>query len=446
MRQRITILNPGSSNDDIVDDINRKTVKFQNTKGFLVENRLRYIDSSRAPLVRHLRVQQSLGTPPSQLFNYHYPNGVHVYAVPQLESIDQKDEFFDQVSMLLNKNFGLPLDRDLFIETYNSVYYHTTSPITPKLNLLTHSVLGGTTFEWLWSAGQTTFKELTTADESFEVLTEEDITKEIGLFIFDDKITTTDDLFLSGLRVELVNEHSEDEFIHKTMFHVKPRHRIAPATSNSTITPNGLHPVLHTNINSEKIQDFVGEDNTPNHCKFYYYLDLTRLFIFDKYQSIPEGALLVVHNGKSDLELPEYSVSEWGSEVLLEFDTAPTEVSLTLHSRYQKPGPGGQVEKTNSAPQLFYACDSTKDAHLLATSPFDNKLPLGGNYEAYFTNDTVFYHYANTHEDFSAQIPHGSSSFERTEMWTVLTLAVGVLYLLVKMIPRRKLEEKPKKE
>lgn len=108
------------------------------------------------------------------------------------------------------------------------------------------------------------------------------------------------------------------------MFHLKPRHRYLPGSISSSIIPQGLHPILATTISTENgltstiNYEIVGIDADVEACNSYYYLNLNKSLIFDKYQNIPLNSTLLINNGVSNLELPEYKISQWGSELLFE--------------------------------------------------------------------------------------------------------------------------------
>ena len=133
------------------------------------------------------------------------------------------------------------------------------------------------------------------------------------------------------------------------------------------------------------------------------------------------------------MELPEYKISEWGNEVLLEFDNITNEVNLTLHSRYQLPENANEKTDTtiiNTPPTIFIGCN-VKEGNLLGKSPFDTKSNIGGNYEVYFTEDTVFYHLLDQSKDtLTIDIPHGVTTFDRINSITILGLLIGILFIV----------------
>ena len=307
-------------------------------------------------------------------------------------------------------------------------------------------------YDYIYNQDKIIIRELLTNVSEIEFNLELGIYKEIGLFLIDDKISTNDDLNLSGIRVILdedSNTNNKEESIHKTMFHIKPRHRSFDDSTTITTTkiiPQGLHPILSTELNTTTI--VMPTDFDVEECKFYYYLNLNKSLIFDQFQNIPIGSQLIINNGNKNLELPEYKINQWGNELLFEFEfdndnDIPHHINLTVHSRYQLPQNNhshSQISNVlNSLPNIFMGCN-VKEGNLLDKSPFDTKrdVKIGGNYEIYFTEDTVFYHLQNSDNSGNSgsstlleiNIPHGKTTFDRVNNITSLGLLIGVLMIL----------------
>ena len=69
--------------------------------------------------------------------------------------------------------------------------------------------------------------------------------KEIGLFLIEKGISSEDDIVLSGLRVILNGDDDKnEEYLQKTLFHVKRRQRQSTGTYSSQVEENGMHPFL----------------------------------------------------------------------------------------------------------------------------------------------------------------------------------------------------------
>lgn len=434
IKQRLTLFNPGENHDDAVGSIEKEKVVLTPKAGFVLENKLRITPNLEYPLISDVRVQSRRNpytSDESQVFNYHFGAGLHVYASPLNVTEDMMEDFYQQVDSVLKEWFQLTVPNDSWIRNYNSVYYYGEA-IKGKLPIEKELLYNSDIFDWRYTNQEITYKELVPVKSKITITQSENVTKEIGVFLLDRKLTTIDDLALSGLRIAMNEE--DEEFVFRTLFHVKPRHRLT-GTVTSNLVENGLHPIIRSSLKNTVDEQI--EDTSKDSCKLYYYINLDKLFIFDKYQSIPAGGVLVVSNGNSDLELPAYKVAEWGNEILFEFDQEVENIDFTVHSRYQEPGSTGKY--LNLPPQVFRACDGTKDYYLLLTSPFDNNLRIGGNYETYFTNDTVFYHYVDEGSSIGVNIPSGKSNFERVERITGIALLLGVIYILYKLVggPKR---------
>ncbi|KAG2731474.1 hypothetical protein G9P44_005890 [Scheffersomyces stipitis] len=443
-RQRTTIFNPLSTHDNVVQKADQAEFAVQPAENsfFLVENKYTVSQSSafsKFDLVKQLRIQSSDNSfPEDRVFNYRLSEGVNVYVTPQHVKTDEdKQEFFGQVRSLLNKLLDIEVNKENWTKSVNALHFHSAE--RPRLdvsilNLEKSSELKDSiNFDLSYNSGSgVVFKQLYSVDSPLSIRKQNGLYKEIGLFLVDEQISSKDDVVLSGLRV-VFGDDQEEENVFKTLFHTKPRHRYIDTGIDSHIEENGLHPLLHTSFAQEVTPP---EDSDVQECNLYYYVSLNKSLIFDEFQSIPNGAKLVVNQGSRDLELPEYKVGEWGNEVLFEFAnfSAPS-IDFPLHSRYQKPSnETDSTEIYNSLPLIFYGC-SVRDDYLLDKSPFDTKQTIGGNYESYFTNDTVFYHFThNSGSSVVVNVPHGMSDFDSVNTITTIAVVIGSAIILFSLL------------
>ncbi|RCK58249.1 Protein PBN1 [Candida viswanathii] len=430
MRQRTTIFNPYTSHDGIVTNANKTNFQLSSIKGypFVVENKFTTRPATEYPAIKLLRIQTKFDKTPSNdpVFQFDFTPGVNIYAVPEANVDEQA--FWEQVGKLTTQVLKTTIPRESWIQTLNSFYFYDLNPLAlHNFKLHEHS-----NYDYTFTNDKVTVREFLTDVENLNCDSDPELFKEVGLFLIDDKISSPDDLNLVGLRVVL-DEADDDQNIHKTMFHIKPRHRYLGEAA-SKIIPQGLHPILNTKIDVALPEEFDVQE-----CKLYYYLNVNKSLIFDEFQNVPDGAQLVINNGNKNLELPEYKINEWGNEVLFEFDDIIPEVNLTLHSRYQLPENAKEEKDTtiiNSSPEIFIGCN-VKEANLLNKSPFDTKSTIGGNYEVYFTEDTVFYHLLDQSDDrLTVGIPHGTTTFDRVNSITIISLVLGVLFILYSIITR----------
>ncbi|ODV81848.1 PIG-X-domain-containing protein [Suhomyces tanzawaensis NRRL Y-17324] len=443
IRQRITIHNPSASHDGLITHMDKSSFQLNAPpEGFYVEKRIIVPKSHPFPLIELLRVQVKAneavdGNP---LFNFPTTQGTAFYVEPSSEyTSDQQKDLIEQ-SQALVEQFTHSINGTQWIGALKTIYLYneTVDPelmqnidrITPGTKLLVDDF---SILDIFVSKGGMVLKQVYHTNEPLSFETDPAISTEVGLFLVDPAVSTPDDLVLSGLRV-LLNQDEDEENYHKTMFHFKPRHRhLDDFPVESTITENGLHPILST-----KFKNGIPKpsDDDIQECKLYYHLNLARSLIFDKYQSVPEGARLVVQNGKTELEAPVYKVHEWGNEILFEFDDFnSSSIDFTLHSRYQAPDQSESITiASNPKPEVFVACSISED-HLLDYSPLDNKAPIGGNYELYFTNDTVFYHFPHLNEGLiDVKVPHGTSDFALVNTITTIAVAAGLYIVLASLL------------
>lgn len=412
------------------------------------------------------------------LFPFDYSSGLNVYVTPKTAisktDLKLKEKILKEINLILADLIGTEIDEKNWNDSLNTLHYYDLQPgklntSSTFLNTLPNKQLDSTaTFDLIYNdflaPKQMILRQLHTKVEKVSYTTTDNVYKEIGLFAKDPSFTlSNDDIALSGMRVIFDGRPVETngDNRHKTLFHVKPRHRYLTSKVKTQVKiPSGLHPLLKSTL----VLDETNKDELPlqdedvKECRLYYHLNLNKSLIFDKYQDIPQDSQLHVYNGVENLELPEYKVDGWGNELLFEWNntlggsatnqnsdkesTTPlyapesTEFELKLHSRYQKPGNNEQpyTQIFNAHPHVFYAC-IVKDAHLLEKLPFDTKKlsRVGGGYEAYFTNDTVFYHLSpdvSKLDLLTVDIPHGVTTFDRVHSITLVTLLLGVLIIV----------------
>lgn len=438
MRHRITYIHSGST---AVESLNSTYV--QARPGASREDRIT-LDAPKYSHIRSLRVQVIRPfnhTSQTAPFAYDYPVGLHIYVVPEpVREDNERENFYKQVQQVVKELLGITVDENSFILSLNSLYFHTLEVLAPRGDLAAHLPGAWDALDYVVLEQKAVIKSLQAVldDLSVEAGETSDYT-EIGIFTVDE-LTTRDDLVLSGARVvfndpdtgalDSANSEAEQDSVQRTYFHVKPRHRqtdYVPVTGK----PNGLHPV----VTVEKAPKLPVDDDLRN-CKLYYYLLLEKSVFFDQYQK-PDVLKILAGYGTTDLELPEYSVQGWGNEYLLEVDDkAQFPLELTLHSRYQLPNnKSDHTNVTINKPLLFYGCEVGSDSFLLKNSPFDNKATVGGAFEKFFTEDTVFYQ-ALASDTFNVSIPNAHGDASWVNLVTLLTVLLGV-FLIVPKIRKR---------
>lgn len=439
MRQRITVFNPGKDNNDVIASLDKDHVVFNEdligkSQGFTVENKVTSTyEGEWTSYIKTLRIQINK-TPGLGIFDYWYQTGVSIYVVPELSDISAIEDFYDGLSKGLQELLHIPLKKENWVTNHNSLMYYDDE--VPEINW-DHDIVklvpvdhDFTNFD-LNLDSKLVVKTVSNMNQF--TYARDGHYKEIGLFIIDDAISSVDDVVLSGVRVIFDGSHYDDELLHKTLFHVKPRHRAIIAPKVTSLKPNGMHPVISiAGIASPQPQ---GDDIKD--CKKYGYFTINKNFFLDKYQV---NEAIVAGYGNADLELPSYKINEWGTEYLIELNN---DTEIVLHSRYQLPNTSSDAVLT--PPQVFVACDVVEDAYLLNTSPFSNKLDIGGNYENFFTNETVFYHYPQS-ERFTVHIPSGQDSFNRVSVITVVSLLLGILIILRKLFGLKKVDVEKKNQ
>lgn len=431
VKQRTTIFNPKDTNDNIIESVDSTHLKLSSID-FHCEDKFT-LEAPKFKYIDKLRIQFNQFQSDLVLFNG-YQNGLSIYCKPKFEDGEfDKEGFFQELNQTIGRIFKIP--NDAWITSLDSLYYHDQNADIGKfisyISTLTENQQNVNleiepNIDYYCDGQQITLKLNARTMGSNKISKRLKSDKEIGLFLLEKGISTADDLVLSGLRVILNGDASSEEYLQKTLFHVKPRHRKLSGFYLSLIEANGMHPFLKTDIESEGPQD---EDLVQ--CKLYYYLNLNKSLFADKYQ-LPREVNSYISFGNSDLELPEYKIKEWGSEILMEIEDSQS-LSFPLHSRYQLPNNESSSRTVGiNNPLIFYGCD-VKDSYLLESSPFNNRLDIGGSYERFFTDNTVFYHLETDSSDLQATIPRAHGLVERTNYITNLAFVIGIALILFKI-------------
>lgn len=439
MRHRVSLVHSNSieypisevdSDHVFLDEVNfAREDKYTITREPLSHIKALRVHVTRDPAVA---APQNPGNP----FAYEYQYGVHIYVVPQGVSGDNEQQvFFQQINEFIGAFMPVELQPERMVLSLNSFYFHSAA--VPQIDL---SGLGAESQDWsamdlFLSKDQLTLKtfEPETKGFSFDAKTTTDYT-EIGVFHVLDQ-STRDDLILSGLRV-IYNDEGSDGSVLKTMFHVKPRHRRLQDTADITLSSNGMHPILSI----DNIPDKPSDEDIMS-CTTYAHITLDKSVFVDTFQ-VPDDLSILANYGTRDIELPEYALKQWGNELMVELDEPIlSSVSLTLHSRYQLPNQNKSHTAVQIAhPVLFHACDVISDSYLLKSSPFDNKRYIGGSFEKYFTEETVFYHFLDRAPS-SIEIPNATGNGASVNLLTLAALLLGTTMVLLAVW--RKLKANP---
>ncbi|KAM9940128.1 hypothetical protein OXX80_000395 [Metschnikowia pulcherrima] len=439
MRHRITYVHSNEPKSP-VKKVNSTYVELEPGLTYAREDKYT-LDAEALSHVSAVRIHicRGAGTGPLALtspFSYSYQTGVHVYAVPiGRAGPDDESLFYEQLNSVLSSVLGIQVPAQEWILSLNSFYFHTSVAIEPKFSEIPSFPRAWSGLDYYYSDSKLTVSALETDSQDLSVYRKQDEYTEVGIFKISDK-SSRDDLILSGARVIFDNTSSDsgagsgpdsadEKVVHKTMFHVKPRHRHVGEFAEISLRPNGLHPV----VTIDKIPSVPADDDVLD-CKLFSYFTMEKSVFLDPFQ-VPDLLNIVANYGVTNLELPEYSVPQWGNEVLMEVNKEGP-IELTLHSRYQLPN----STKTHTSvsvdhPVLFYACDASNDAYLLKNSPFDNKKDIGGSFEKFFTDDTIFYHVSNRGTS-DISIPNASGNANHVNLVTFGALLLGLYMVLSK--------------
>lgn len=277
---------------------------------------------------------------------------------------------------------------------------------------------------------------------------------EIGV-LASEKPAQPEELSLAGF-LAVVGEDSKPN---PTLFSFPSRHHVAPSTSGTEystafLEPIGLHPTLRLTLSSST-------DPPTDGCALHTYLTLPSSLFLDKYQLSSSNFLASknLHSirslaGETDLEAPIWTVSKWGSTLLLELAPPPSTSGLRsagtvkepggswhadvpLHLRYLPPNREGHAFVSVAWPIVFWACPSDEGTKM-STNPFD-RVNLG--YDGLFGPRTMFYHLqpASGGESLLEEILVPVLDMEGSKMkWvqsgTVTTVVLGFLWVCLKLL------------
>ncbi|KFY26321.1 hypothetical protein V491_01348, partial [Pseudogymnoascus sp. VKM F-3775] len=192
---------------------------------------------------------------------------------------------------------------------------------------------------------------------------------ELGI-LSNEKPIKPDDLNMAGFLTVL----GESEKPAPTMFQFPSRHHVHPAKfSSDFIKPTGLHPTLQLSLSSSE------PPKNREGCTLNAHLMLPRSVFPDKYQ-FRDSLFMASKNLASlrdvtvpvDLEAPEYTMSLWGSHLLVELaPPRPSEDSWTaeipLHLRYLLPSESGYSTTSLPSPVVFWACEADEENSVLSS-------------------------------------------------------------------------------
>ncbi|KAF4621537.1 hypothetical protein G7Y89_g14539 [Cudoniella acicularis] len=369
--------------------------------------------------------------------------GLHAFYTPQRNSNNSS-----LLCPTLKKVFGeldcaspeesftkLPVER--FSLSAATQYYSPLSTLNELISYLTHKLCKNTDAECLSRVSK--LNSASTLDVDFDTISHAlTITAfwpyqawdlsikntanhrlEVGILTVE-KPTQPEELSLGGF-LTVVGEDTKPS---PTLFSFPARHH--PTTqffSSAFLSPTGLHPTLELDISSSKAPIEEGS------CSIHAHLTLPRAIFADKYQ-LSDSLFLASKNLSTiryittpvDLEAPAYTMSIWGSSLLLELaPPKPKDESWTaqvpLHLRYLLPNEGkyGQERLEIPYPVVFWACTADEGSKF-PINPFD-KVNLG--YESLFGGRTMFYHLD--------PVPQTTDGVEGGEL--INTLSVPVLDL-----------------
>ncbi|KAL4870544.1 hypothetical protein BDV12DRAFT_55716 [Aspergillus spectabilis] len=251
----------------------------------------------------------------------------------------------------------------------------------------------------------------------------------------------------------------DDEELKPALFSFPARHHALSQDARYSVSfppPTGMHPTVTVSMAREGLKQPPGRPDAA--CALHTYLTLPSSLFGDKYQlSTTDPLFLKSHNlvalravaGETDLEAPDWFVSRWGSNWLLELET-PAEsdqssedwnVTVPLHLRYLPPSESGYRSAEMPWPVVFWAC-TAEDGTKMSMNPFD-RVNLG--WEGLFGPRTMFYQLHPSPGDDGVLVERldvpvlalkegeGVFGSRIIELGTVAVIVLGFLWVLLKL-------------
>ncbi|PYH98991.1 protein pbn1 [Aspergillus ellipticus CBS 707.79] len=244
-----------------------------------------------------------------------------------------------------------------------------------------------------------------------------------------------------------------DTELKPTLFSFPSKHHVLPSQASFSVDfppPTGMHPTMSIALSSAALENPPAPPYAE--CALHAYLSLPSYLFIDKFQLMTGDRLFLDSHhlaglravaGATDLEAPDWVVSQWGSNVLLELATPepnqlPEEwnVTVPLHLRYMRPSESGYRSVDVPWPVVFWACaaEDTK----MSLNPFD-RAHLG--WDGLFGPQTMFYQVnptgARQVEKFNVPVlrleEDGSFNTKTIEWGTVAVIVLGFLWVLWKL-------------
>ncbi|KAI9661664.1 MAG: protease B nonderepressible form [Bathelium mastoideum] len=251
---------------------------------------------------------------------------------------------------------------------------------------------------WSESPGSKPWKERIVSNSETGII-------EVGI-LTNEKSLEAEELSFNGVLTVI----GEDGKPKPTRFSFPSRHHPIPPLSAyhaHIALPAGLHPTLKLTFHHSLRPPQAA-------CALHAHLTLPRHFFLDRHQLrdplfLASQNLQVLHAlaGATDLEAPDWAVSQWGSAALLELapptppdsptaadsSTAGTvgewTASIPLHLRYASPSPNETSQEAQLPwPVVFWAC-AADEGMQVAGNPFDR---TNVGFDGLFGPRTLFYH------------------------------------------------------
>ena len=441
--QRIAVFNPRGSYEGKIRSLDDSRVELISSSDFLSEDKFTKLSNTpRLSTISKIRIQFNDQNTEKLPFTK-YQVGVNVYCTPRVtkDGTFSKEKFQEELSLLFETLY--PLNSSAWISTRDDVYFYlpefSTQQFLEALGVSDKDFSINTTepfdIDYSYDGELSVLSLFGKTKEGLLIEKQENTKKEVGLFGIEEEMSLRDELAFSGVRVvmdsENVNSKNADS-IHRTLLQISPRQRRLEGQLKSTIEDNGLHPMLHSSFSTS-----YPRDESLKECKLFYYLVLDKNVFVDPYQ-IPDLMTLLFNFGSKNLEAPEYSLKEWGNEILMEVKETEN-ITLPLHTRYQLPQVRGKdryIKKSINSPIIFYGCD-VKPGTNLQGNPFDRKDKAGGNYERFFTEDSVFYHPETVHNTLLITFPTATAPPNYINFLVIMVLLVGIVIIIYPLFFRR---------
>lgn len=214
-------------------------------------------------------------------------------------------------------------------------------------------------------------------------------------------------------------------------------------------SPAGIHPRYSVQLlDDATLLDHFNEYQYQ--CSLHLQVQIPKQIFLDQYQlqglmGRPGDTSCITHiemsnEGAVDLELPDYSVSEWGSTTHLQLDPECVKsnggkIELPLHLRYSKPHGSGSSTVRFPAADLYWKCALDEDRWDLVRQSFAYERGYLGIDKLDEVENFRYFHYPKNQTSVDVNMPVAvPDSLAWIQISTLVIVLLGTIAILISLL------------